>query len=205
MNLRWQVAGLVLVVTGCSGRPGAIHPPDVNADAAAAQAVELHDANGDGQLSKGEWSASPALVAVAPSYDKDADGNLNVDEITAGFAGWKQSGVGARAVPFAILWNGRPLSGATVRLTPVPFFNGALKGASGQSGPGGAGQLNMAPEDRPRNAPDIPLMQPGLYQVEITHPSIKIPEKYNSQTTLGIEISGSNPGPEGIRWMLSAK
>ncbi|HJQ81372.1 MAG TPA: hypothetical protein VJ828_15530, partial [Lacipirellulaceae bacterium] len=71
MKLRWQVAGLVLVVAGCSGRPGAIHPPDVDADAAAAQAVELHDANGDGQLSKEEWSASPALVAVAPSYDKD--------------------------------------------------------------------------------------------------------------------------------------
>ena len=205
MKLHSQLAGLVLLAAGCSGRPGAIRPPDVDADAAAAQAVELHDGNGDGQLSKEEWSASPALVAVAPSYDKDADGNLSADEIAAGFAGWKQSGVGARAVPFAVLWNGRPLSGATVRLNPAPFFDGALKGASGESGPGGAGQLNMAPEDRPHNAPDIPLMQPGLYHVEITHASIKIPEKYNSQTTLGIEISGSNPGPEGIRWSLSAK
>jgi hypothetical protein len=205
MKLHWHVAGLVLLATGCSGRPGAIRPPDVDANAVAAQAVELHDRNGDGQLTKEEWFASPALVAVAPSYDKDADGNLSVDEITAGFAGWKQSGVGARAVPFSVSWNGRPLSGATVRLIPAPFFNGAIKGASGQSGPGGAGQLNMAPEDRPRNAPDIPLMQPGLYHVEITHPSIKIPATYNSQTTLGIEISGSNPGPEGIRWSLSAK
>lgn len=205
MKLHWQVAGMLLLAAGCSGRPGAIRPPDVDADAAAAQAVALHDGNGDGQLSKEEWSASPALVAVAPSYDKERDGNLSVDEITAGFAAWERSGVGARAVPFSVSWNGRPLSGATVRLIPAPFFDGALKAASAQSGPGGTGQLNMAPEDRPRNAPDIPLMQPGLYQVEITHPSIKIPEKYNAQTTLGIEISGSNPGPEGIRWSLSAK
>ena len=55
----------------------------------------------------------------------------------------------------------------------------------------------MAAEDRPRNAPNIPLMQPGLYHVEITHPSTKIPAKYNTQTTLGIEITSGNPGPEG--------
>jgi hypothetical protein len=204
MKNHWPVFILILLTAGCSGGPGTIHPPDVDADAAADQAVELHDRNGDGQLSKEEWSASPALVAIAPSYDKNADSVLSVDELTGGFAGWEQSSVGARAVPFTIQWSGRPLPGATVRLVPAPFFDGALKGASGQSGPRGTGQLDMAPEDRPRNAPNIPLMQPGLYQVEITHPSVKIPEKYNSQTTLGIEITGTNPGPEGITWSLSA-
>jgi hypothetical protein len=205
MKLRWQICVLMLLAAGCSGRPGAIRPPDVDADAAAELAVELHDRNGDGHLAKDEWSASPALVAVAPSYDKNRDDTLSVDEITTGFAGWNQSGVGARVVPFTLTWNGRPLPGATVRLAAAPFFDGALKGASGQSGPGGTGQLDMAPEDRPHNAPDIRLMQPGLYHVEITHPSVKIPEKFNSQTTLGIEITGSNPGPEGITWSLSSK
>jgi hypothetical protein len=201
----WAVGIALLLVAGCSSRPGAIRPPDVDADDAAAQAVDRHDRNSDRQLSKEEWSASPELSAVAPSYDKNGDGNLSVDEIVAGFEAWTQSGVGARAVPFAIVWNGRPLSGATVRLVPAPYFDNALKGASGEAGPGGAGQLNMAPEDRPRNAPDIPLMQPGLYRVEITHPSVKIPEKYNSKTTLGIEISATNPGPQGITWSLSAR
>jgi hypothetical protein len=205
MRSRWQIFVLVLLAAGCGGGPGAIRPPDVDAGAAADQAIELHDRNGDGQLAKEEWSASPALVAAAPLYDKNGDGVMSVEEITDGIAGWEQSGVGARAVPFTILWNGRPLPGATVRLVPAPFFDGALKGASGQSGPRGTGQLNMAAEDRPRNAPDIPLMQPGLYQVEITHPSVKIPEKYNSQTTLGIEITGTNPRPEGITWKLDAR
>ncbi len=205
MRSHWQIFVLVLLAAGCNSGPGAIRPPDVDADAAADQAVELQDRNGDGQLAKEEWSASPALVAVAPSYDLNGDDMLSVEELTGGIAGWEQSGVGARAVPFTILWNGRPLPGATVRLVPAPFFDGTLKGASGQSGPRGTGQLNMAAEDRPRNAPDIPLMQPGLYQVEIMHPSVKIPEKYNSQTTLGIEISGSNPGPEGITWALGTR
>ena len=147
---------------------------------------------------KDEWSASPALVAVSASYDKNGDGTLSAEEIAAGLAAWQQSGVGARAVPFVVRWNGRPLAGATVRLVPAPFLDDAVKGASGETGPGGAGQLSMAAEDRPRNAPNIPLMQPGLYHVEITHPSIKIPAKYNTQTTLGIEITSGNPGPEGV-------
>ena len=205
MRLRWHIGVILLLAGGCSGRPGAIRPPDVDADAAAAQAIELYDQNSDGQLAKEEWSASPALAAVATSYDKNNDATLTADEIAEGIGAWQQSGVGARAVPFAVHWNGRPLAGATVRLVPAPFLNDAVKGASGETKRSGGGQLSMAPEDRPKNAPNIPLMQPGLYHVEITHPSTNIPARYNSQTTLGIEITGSNPGPEGAVWSLTAR
>jgi hypothetical protein len=205
MRLCWQIGLACLLVSGCSRGPGAIRPPDVDADAAAAEAIELYDKSGDGQLAKEEWSASPALAAVAPSYDKNADGILVDDEIAEGIGAWKQSGVGARAVPFVVQWNGRPLAGATVKLVPAPFLAEALKGASGETSPSGAGQLSVAPEDRPRNAPNIPLMQPGLYHVQITHPTTKIPAKYNTETTLGIEISRGKPGTEGAVWSLSAK
>jgi hypothetical protein len=205
MCVRWQIGLAFLLAAGCNRGPGAIQPPDIDADAAASHALELHDRNGDGQLSKDEWSASPALVAVVPGYDRSGDGTLTDTEIADGIAAWRQSGVGARSVPFSLRWNGRPLAGATVRLVPAPFIESGLKGASGQSGPSGAGQLSVAPEDRPRNAPNIPLMQPGIYHVEITHPSIKIPAKYNTETTLGIEITSGNPGPEGIIWSLSAR
>jgi hypothetical protein len=205
MKFSRQFTIALLLAAGCSGRPGTIRPADVDADGAAAQAVELYDRNADGQLSKDEWSASPALAAVAMSYDTSADAALTAEEIAAGIAAWKNSGVGARAVPFAVHWNGRPLAGATVRLVPAPFIGDALKAASGQSGPSGAGQLNVAAEDRPRNAPNIPLMQPGLYHVEITHPSTKIPARYNTETSLGIEISAYKPGPEGAIWSLSTK
>jgi hypothetical protein len=32
-------------------------------------------------------------------------------------------------------------------------------------------------------------MPPGLYLVEVTHPTAKIPEQYNSNTVLGKELS----------------
>jgi hypothetical protein len=63
----------------------------------------------------------------------------------------------------------------------------------------------MAAEDRPKNAPNMPLVQPGIYRVEITHPSVKIPAKYNTETTLGIEITSASPGPEGAIWSLTNK
>ena len=203
--MRWHICVILCVVAGCNRGPGTISPPDVDASSAAAGAVELYDKNADGQLSKDEWSASPALVAVAPSYDKSGDGTLSVDEISAGIAAWEQSGVGAGTVPFIVRWNGRPLAGATVRLCYSALFGGRRESRFGRDRRRAAqASSSLAAEDRPRNAPNIPLMQPGLYHVEITHPSTKIPAKYNTQTTLGIEITSGNPGPEGAVWSLSA-
>ena len=74
-------------------------------------------------------------------------------------------------------------------LIPEDFFGGAIKPATGTSGPGGRGYLGVAPEDLPENTTSLPLTQPGLYRVEITHPSVRIPAKYNTETTLGIEVA----------------
>jgi hypothetical protein len=63
----------------------------------------------------------------------------------------------------------------------------------------------MAREDMPPHAPKMPLVQPGLYRVEITHPTAKIPAKYNTQSSLGIEITSGNPGTEGAKWALESK
>jgi EF hand len=206
MRLTWQICvALALGCVGCSRGPSAIRPPKVNATAAAAAALEQYDHNGDGQLSKDEWMASPELAAVAKQYDKDNDGQLTADEIAAGIAGWQQAGVGARSVPFAVRLNDKPLAGATVRLIPPPFLGDATKEASGETNSGGSGQFNMKPEDRPANAPNMALMQPGLYRVEVTHPTVKVPAKYNTATTLGIEITSANPGLEGVKWSLSSK
>jgi hypothetical protein len=203
---KFRLIGVALVfVGGCSNGPAAIRPPKVNASSAASAAIEQFDHNGDGQLSKEEWSTSPALAAVASGYDKNADGVLTADEIKAGVAAWQQSGVGARAVSFVVTLDGHALAGATVRLVPAPFLGDVIKEASAGTNAGGAGQLSVKPEDRPKNAPNIALMQPGLYSVVITHPSVKIPPKYNTETTLGIEITSSNPGPEGVKWSLSSK
>jgi hypothetical protein len=196
---------LLIAVAGCSNRPGAIRPPDVDANDAAATIIEELDRDGDGKLAQAEWTSSPVVAAVATNYDKNADRFLESAEIVAGIAQWQTTGVGARSVPFRVIFNGAPLVGATVTLVPADFLGDAVKPATATTGPGGGGQLALAREDLPKNAPNMPLMQPGLYRVEITHPSIKVPAKYNTETTLGIEISSANPGPEGALWSIGNK
>src|SRR3954462_13401898 len=101
----WKI-GVVVILVGCSGRPGAIHPPKVNPSAAAAAAIEQYDRNGDGKLAKDEWGASPALASVAMQYDQNGDGSLSAEEIEAGIATWQKTGIGARTVPFQVQLNG---------------------------------------------------------------------------------------------------
>lgn len=206
---RWLIAfaGVsgATILFGCSGKPGAIDPPKINASGAASAAVEQFDRNGDGQLAKDEWMASPELAAVVGAYDANKDSVLTSDEIAAGISAWKNSGMGLRPVSFSVEFNGQPLAGAQVHLVPAAFLGGNVKEAVGETSLGGAGRMDLKPEDKPSKAPKMALMQPGLYRVEITHPTTKIPAKYNTETTLGIEITSSNPGPLGANWSLSTK
>jgi hypothetical protein len=196
---------LLLVLVGCSRGPGALRPPHIDASAAATAVIKSLDRDGDGKLSRAEWAGSPEIAAIAANYDKNSDGFLESAELIAGFEAWEKARIGARTVPFRVTLNGLPLAGATVRLVPAEFLDNAVKPASAQTGQSGGGQLAMAPNDRPKNAPNMPLVQPGIYRVEITHPSVKIPAKYNSETSLGIEITSLNPGPEGAIWSLTNK
>jgi hypothetical protein len=192
-----------ICVAGCSRGPAALHPPSVSSATAARAAIEKYDRNGDGKLSNDELAAAPELLVIADQCDANNDRALDADEIQAGIEKWKDSAVGPRQVPFTITLDSRPLAGAMVNLVPASFFGSELKGATGKSGPTGGGQLAMSPEDMPKAAPKLALVQAGLYRVEITHPSVKIPAKYNAESTLGIEVSSSNPGPQGVHWSLS--
>ena len=86
--------------------------------------------------------------------------------------------------------NGQPLSGAEVRFVPLPALQDVLPTGSGVSDSYGAAMITPPREELPAEAPNVPgLMPPGLYVVEITHPTMKIPDKYNRNTVLGKEIS----------------
>jgi hypothetical protein len=205
MRILGLVAIVLTLLSGCSGKPGALHPPSVNPAKASHAAVHDFDRNGDGTLSKEEWSASPELSAVAAQYDSNHDGTLDVDEIRGGIEIWQENAVGPRQMPFTVKLDGRPLTGATVKLVPASFFGPEMKGASCESGAGGGGMLAMAREDMPKNAPEMALVQPGLYRVEISHPTLKVPTRYNTETTLGIEVTSGNPGPQGVHWSLNTR
>jgi hypothetical protein len=196
-----MVAGL-----GCSGRPGSVGTPDVDPESAAELAVEEYDKNGDSQLSSDELAACPALKDAQAAYDVDANGSLSQQEIAGGIAQWEKRGMGAIVLPFTVVLDGRPLGDAQVKLTPVPFLGDAVKPATGIADGRGAGALNMAPEDRPANLPkNVPAIQPGLYTVEITHPTTRVPAKYNSATTLGLEAAIAGQNPSGVTWSLTSR
>jgi len=52
---------------------------------------------------------------------------------------------------------------------------------------------------------NLPVIQPGLYLVEITHPSIAIPAEYNTASTLGLEAGVAGQNPSGVTWELQSK
>ena len=199
-------AALVLSACGCSGGPGRIATPDVDADDAASQAIELYDKNADARLDASELAACPSLNAALPMYDADKDGSLAEAEIAAGIGSWAASGAGAIPLPFRVTLDGKPLAGAQLKLTPAPFLGDAVKPALGEADAAGGGTFTMAPEDRPANVPkSLPVMQPGLYRVEITHPTVQVPAKYNVETTLGVESAMASQNPAGVNWALTTK
>ncbi|RIK84149.1 MAG: hypothetical protein DCC67_05265 [Planctomycetota bacterium] len=195
---------LLICLGGCRRAPGRIEPPEIDAAAAGEAAVQQLDKNSDGQLADVELQGSPALASAKARYDADGNGSLSEEEIAAGIRRWAEGKLGAVSVPFAVTLDRRPLEGVQVRLTPEPFLGEAAKGAIGEYRRG-SGYLALAPEDRPAGAPNIPLVMPGLYRVEITHPTVKIPAKYNTATTLGIEISQDTLSNAGVSWDLTSK
>jgi hypothetical protein len=193
-----------LLVGGCSGRAGRVSPPDVSADDAAEAAIEAYDQDGDGNLAESELASTPGLAHVMTDYDANGDGMLASDEIAAGVRKWSEGKMGAAPWPFQVKVNGRALEGAIVKLVPEAFLGDAVKPAAGETSRGGRGSLGIAMEDLPPNAPKRPIVQPGLYRVEITHPSLAIPAKYNSESTLGLEVASHTLTPEGSVWNLTS-
>jgi hypothetical protein len=168
--------------------------------------MERYDLDSDAVLNSDELKASPPLVDALAAYDTNGDGSLSKAELVEGMQSWAQRGIGAMALPFTVRLNGRPLAGAEVRLTPVPFLGDAIEPARGTTDEKGSGSLEMAAENRPRNVPQhLPVMQPGLYSVEITHPSVEIPAKYNTASTLGLEAGVAGQDPVGVVWDLRSK
>lgn len=194
------------MIIGCSGRPGRISTPGVNASDAAQEALQLYDKNSDGQLNAEELVASPPLLNALSAYDADKNDSLSQAELVAGMESWSQRGIGAMSLPFTVRLDGRPLEGAQVKLVPAPFMGGSIQPASGVADNLGAGSLEIANENRPSGFPkNLPVMQPGLYLVEITHPTTPVPEVYNTSTTLGLEAGLAGQNPSGVTWDLQSK
>lgn len=195
---------LHLLVLGCGSSTTSISKLSISPSAAAGDAIEQYDMNGDGVLSKDEIEACPGLAASVKNFDKDGNGEISRDEIEQRIDFWINSPTRMATIMCAVRMDGQPLPGATVTLVPEPFLAEAIKPASGQTGTMGNTGLAIAAEDLPEGLRGVKGVQLGLYRVEITHPDKQIPAKYNTETTLGCEIAPTTQvGP--IQFNLSSR
>lgn len=158
--------------------------------------MSQYDSDGNGALSAAELEACPALAKMMKAYDSDADGMISKSELTVRIQGFVDSQAALVPLSANVTLNNRPLAGATVRFVPEEYYAGAIKAAVGTTAKSGAAQMAISPEELPENQRKLRAIQFGTYRVEITHPEIDIPSKYNTATTLGFETVLGQPNVE---------
>ena len=187
------VASLVSVA-GCGVIGGSsIKPTSVNPSRAASATIELLDKDANGLLTASELAASPGLLSSLADCDTSGDKQLDRDEIAARLSEMYSDGASLTSFDCRVLLDNRPLKGAEVRLVPESFLGDAVKAGSGVTDGAGNVSIGIADEDLPEAARGLKKMQVGIFRVEITHPSVKIPAKFNTQTILGHTILPTDP------------
>lgn len=183
----------LLIVAGCSGRPARIPAPTVDPESAVNRALELYDKNGDGRLDKDELALCPGVRDMLSLYDQDGDGIVDRAEFVGRLSDLLKSRIGLTQLRARVTFQGKPLSGAKVVLEPEPYLGEEVLAAEGTTDAYGAAQLGIPQQNLPESVRNMRLVHCGTFKVRITHPSIKIPGKYNTQTTLGYETRLGDP------------
>lgn len=179
------------VVLGCDSAPSRVEQVKIDPEGLAANFIQIGDKDRNGKLSTEELKSVPYVAVMAGSYDKNRDHDITAEEISKRLAAIVFDPRKAMSPGECIvLRKGTPLSGAQVKLIPAPGLEQSLPNAMGKTGKDGIARLKMGDEHRPENVPHVVgLIRPGLYRVEVTHPSTPIPARFNTETILGAEVS----------------
>jgi hypothetical protein len=193
------VALALLAASGCSSvTMSGVKIPDVDPQAAAAEAISLYDKNSDGQLNESELAACPAIQGNRRQYDGNSDGQISQDEIAARLKQIFAAGIGLLEVRCAVTRGGSPLSGANVKFVPEPFLADALQPAAATTGPDGTASVSIAAEQLPDTLRSAQVMQAGLYRVEIEHSSLSS----GGKQPFGFEVDPARRGGNVARFNL---
>lgn len=182
---------LVLLVVGCSNRPPALMPPDFDPEDVGVAAIKQYDTDGDGLVGGDELNDAPSLNFALDRLDQDQDNHISAAEVTQLIEEkWQQDGAGVIRIKCVVELNGTPLDGATVTFDPEEFLGeGIVHPASGVTRAGLA-TLSVATENLVH--PNARGVAPGLYLVRISkivNGEETIPARYNTATTLGVEVA----------------
>jgi hypothetical protein len=193
-SLRWPVllAGMLsLLGAGCSSQPGRIEVPSLDPEGASQRALSEFDADRDGALTRKELDRCPGLKAGLAAIDLDKDGRLTAEEIAACLRKYQQTKVGLWNIGAYVTLDGRAVDGAVVTLVPEKFLGGGVQPATGTTDAAGCCYFKV-------ERAELPGVQPGIYRIEVSKKDATgretIPPRYNSETTLGLEVGSAGAG-----------
>lgn len=184
------------LLAGCSGKHGGIAPVSLDPAAATALAMEQFDSNADQKLSADELKACQGLLSAKSQFDQDSDGSISAEELSDALTSFQKQDASLVAINCVVNRNGQPLEGAKVEFVPEAFLGGAIKPASGVTSADGTTSPSIPEEDIPEELRGrVKGVNGGIYRVVVTHPTVEVPAKYNTQTELGRVVSRRNNEP----------
>lgn len=189
---RWVSANVVCfvaVVLGCNRHPPTLEPPKWEPEKMSAAAMEQADKNKDGKLNAGEQATLPGLKAGLRDVDADKDRMISAAELTERLRLYQQMQTAFRAKSMIFNYQGRPLVGATVKLIPESFLKDVVEPAEGKTDESGM----VMPEAVGSGFGAVRL---GYYRIQVESDTVKLPAKYNTNTSLGIEVAPVSSGYE---------
>jgi hypothetical protein len=189
--LRLFAVTMLACCVSCS-KTRKISPPSINPDIAADEALSLYDDNSDGMLNEQELVDCPAMLAMLSAYDADGSGSVDRQEIVAHIEEMWGHRVGLTQLQCAVRYNGRPLRDAIVEFDPEPYLGEGLVPAQGITDKSGYATIKIPDDQLPSELRGLPGLRYGTYKVRITHPKLKLPARFNDNTTLGFETTVGN-------------
>lgn len=183
---------LAFAVVGCGDAPSRLQQQTFNSSSAAAAAIKTYDKDGDGSLNQTELVAIASIANDLAQFDLDHSKSVSQSEIQQRFDKWQAMKVALVPCSFIVKFDGKPLVDAVVTLEPEEFLRDSLIPCVGKTDASG----RVSPSKTTTEGdPDAGLtgVPPGLYKVKVEHPKLEKLLKYNSETTLGLQIASDNP------------
>ncbi len=180
---------VLLGMTSCTGGPMALKQARIDATDSTQRAMEAYDKNSDGFIAGKELDQSPAIKSAMQRIDTNGDGQVSAEEVQGIIENWLNDVVVVMAVRCVVTLDDEPLDGATVTFDPEPFLGNVLPAATGVTN---KGKATMAVPQELRQDPTLAHPNIGMYLVRISKiegGQELIPARYNTNTTLGIEVA----------------
>ena len=170
---------------GC-GNSERVAAPKFDPAAIASGALAAYDANSDGEIDKKEYKSTP--FGYAPDrWDADSSDSISEQEILERLEKYVEKATGLMDVTVIVTLNGRPVQDALVEFIPEDFMGGVVEAAEATTDIDG--RATPAIPEVVAEDPVLTGLRPGLYKIKVTHTDLKIPPKYNEDTTLGFDAS----------------